>query len=714
MTSESDNAKFETLIKNVKKYINKPDIKIFNIRRVFREIYTLLKPDNLIMDIVKTSILHIKLLLTIFLTHCKEIEESTTSDGSKLRKNIKFLDLLKILYSQFFNSSECININDVSKLTNESIGQYILNIIYNELINCIIKMKTHRLFYLGNKNNDDLDKMHLKSILENCFIENQTICQENKEPPEENKKTPVPTVSYNKLNDVAYKYSVVNTNDDDDNKDDDDNEITFSKLDDLIIIQHDNKYYFIDIITVNKDTDTSLKNFEWKYEKAKKNYATCNSNDNLFIKDDILLSSFIEFKSDSTIEEDNIYHKIFDFCDLSNNDNPGQISDLFCLNNKCKASIIGYKTTFTGFNEKLKNNNINFIKYIILRPFSWKVDYSPEEVSKLRFYTNFFLSDFKREIKTKKFNKTDIDDLKVSVSDNKIDDDKVIDLLKLNKINENYIISIDDDYTPDFSINSLSPITYYSGKKIKINILIISPKPDPSVKENKYFKISHIDNDDYDTLQVNDFFCGANKRVIRLTKHNWGIPIDYKPALHYGTGEIKPNEYPEAYNIDRELNINRIPPAKLKPNESKYPTNDDILFHIYDLYNSENHKKKKDYNSENEYTTLFRSILSDKEYKDKEESINKFLKYKYVTASRLGVGSDGLDRRIDYGSAAVEYATSILSGGAPKKTLKNITKTDLNKTVKNIRNDIKNSGKKNKKNKIKDDRFKIKITIKNN
>ena len=65
----------------------------------------------------------------------------------------------------------------------------------------------------------------------------------------------------------------------------------------------------------------------------------------------------------------------------------------------------------------------------------------------------------------------------------------------------------------------------------------------PSVKENKYFKISHIDNDDYDTLQVNDFFCGANKRVIRLTKHNWGIPIDYKPALHYGTGEIKPNEY---------------------------------------------------------------------------------------------------------------------------------------------------------------------------
>ena len=125
-------------------------------------------------------------------------------------------------------------------------------------------------------------------------------------------------------------------------------------------------------------------------------------------------------------------------------------------------------------------------------------------------------------------------------------------------------------------------------------------------------------------------------------------------------------------------------------------------------------KKKKDYNSENEYTTLFRSILSDKEYKDKEESINKFLKYKYVTASRLGVGSDGLDRRIDYGSAAVEYATSILSGGAPKKTLKNITKTDLNKTVKNIRNDIKNSGKKNKKNKIKDDRFKIKITIKNN
>ena len=66
MTSESDNAKFETLIKDVEKHMNiQPDIKIFNIRRVFREIYTLLNPDNPIKEIVKTSILHIKLILNI-------------------------------------------------------------------------------------------------------------------------------------------------------------------------------------------------------------------------------------------------------------------------------------------------------------------------------------------------------------------------------------------------------------------------------------------------------------------------------------------------------------------------------------------------------------------------------------------------------------------------------------------------------------------------
>ena len=94
-----------------------------------------------------------------------------------------------------------------------------------------------------------------------------------------------------------------------------------------------------------------------------------------------------------------------------------EIAEKILLSNNIEVDVI------TNFTPDELNQNINFIKYIILRPFSWKVDSSLEEGSKLRFYTNFFLSDFKREIKTKKFNETDINDLKVS--DNEIDDDNI-------------------------------------------------------------------------------------------------------------------------------------------------------------------------------------------------------------------------------------------------------------------------------------------------